>query len=51
MMQSRHQTKGSTLRNGIRHDDLAREIPSTTAVLYLDEFDMTLLYATLALAA
>lgn len=47
MMQSKPQTKGSTLRNGIRHDAVAREIPSATTVLFLDEFGMTLLYATL----
>jgi len=42
MMQSNPQTKGSTLRNGIRHDAVVREIPSATAVLFRDEFGMTL---------
>ena len=48
MMQSTHQTKGSTLRNGIRHDAVVREIPSAATVLFLDEFGMTHLYATLS---
>jgi hypothetical protein len=42
MMQSKPQTRGSTLRNGIRHDAVVREIPSATAVLFRDEFGMTL---------
>jgi hypothetical protein len=42
MMQSRLQTRGCTLRKGIRHDAVVREIPSATAVLFRDEFGMTL---------
>jgi hypothetical protein len=49
MMQSKPQTRGSMLRNGNRHDAVVREIPSATAVLFRDEFGMTLplRYATL----
>jgi hypothetical protein len=41
-MQSRPQTRGSILRKGIRQDAVVREIPSATAVLFRDEFGMTL---------
>jgi len=47
IMQSNPQTRGSTLRNGIRHDAAVREIPPATAVLFRDEFGMTLPYATI----
>jgi hypothetical protein len=43
--QSKPQTRGSTLRNGIRHDPVAREIAPATTVLSLDEFGMTHPYA------
>ena len=42
MMQSKPQTRGCTARNGIRHDAVVREIPTATAVLFRDEFGMTL---------